>query len=65
MNKALRHHIVIVLDKHFHVIKPVSLQHYEALANRSATNGHVLDLYSCALDQTGLHEMKFLANYTG
>ena len=24
-----------------------------------------MDVYACALDQTGLHEMKFLSNYTG
>lgn len=42
-----------------------AMKHYEALANRSATNGHVIDLYSCSLDQTGLHEMKFCCNYTG
>jgi len=40
-------------------------QHYEALAGRTANNGHVVDIYSCALDQTGLHEMKFLPSSTG
>ena len=40
-------------------------QHYEALANRSANNGHIIDIYSCALDQTGLHEMRFCPKYTG
>lgn len=24
-----------------------------------------MDVYACALDQTGLHEMRFLSNYTG
>ena len=47
---------------HVHLFFP---QHYEGLGNRSANNGHVVDIYSCALDQTGLHEMKFLCNYTG
>ena len=42
-----------------------AMKHYEALANRSAANGHVIDIYSCSLDQTGLHEMKFCCNYTG
>lgn len=32
---------------------------------RTATNGHCLDIYSCALDQTGLLEMKQLCNSTG
>ncbi|CAF1344296.1 unnamed protein product, partial [Didymodactylos carnosus] len=42
-----------------------AIKFYESLANRSAVNGHVIDLYSSALDQTGLHEMKYCSNYTG
>ncbi|KAM7109210.1 protein transport protein Sec23A isoform 1-T2 [Ciconia maguari] len=42
-----------------------STKHFEALANRAATNGHVVDIYACALDQTGLLEMKCCPNYTG
>uniref|UniRef100_A0A8C6PFD9 Protein transport protein SEC23 n=1 Tax=Nothobranchius furzeri TaxID=105023 RepID=A0A8C6PFD9_NOTFU len=38
---------------------------YEGLANRSAGNGHCIDIYACALDQTGLLEMKCLSNLTG
>lgn len=41
------------------------LKHYEALAQHAAANGHIIDIYSCALDQTGLHEMKYGPNYTG
>ncbi|KAG1685289.1 Protein transport protein Sec23A [Nymphon striatum] len=41
------------------------IKFYETLSKRSATNGHVIDIYSCALDQTGLHEMKYCANFTG
>ena len=40
-------------------------QHYEALANRSANNGHCVDMYTCALDQTGIHEMRYLPTLTG
>uniref|UniRef100_A0A7N9AQ47 Protein transport protein SEC23 n=1 Tax=Mastacembelus armatus TaxID=205130 RepID=A0A7N9AQ47_9TELE len=40
-------------------------KYYEALANRSAANGHSIDIYACALDQTGLLEMKCLSNLTG
>ncbi|KAF5924961.1 hypothetical protein HPG69_008635, partial [Diceros bicornis minor] len=40
-------------------------KHYEMLANRTATNGHCIDIYACALDQTGLLEMKCCANLTG
>eukprot|EP00066_Takifugu_rubripes_P022066 XP_011611332.1 PREDICTED: protein transport protein Sec23B-like isoform X1 [Takifugu rubripes] len=41
------------------------IQYYEALATRLAANGHSLDMYACALDQTGLLEMKCLPNLTG
>ncbi|KAI9526998.1 Protein transport protein Sec23A [Dissostichus eleginoides] len=40
-------------------------KHYEALANRACANGHIIDIYACALDQTGLLEMKCCPNYTG
>ncbi|KAL4613073.1 protein transport protein Sec23A-like [Arapaima gigas] len=43
----------------------VFFQHYEALANRASANGHIIDIYACALDQTGLLEMKCCANHTG
>lgn len=42
-----------------------AIKHYEALAVRAATNGHCVDIYSCALDQTGLMEMKQCCNSTG
>ncbi len=41
------------------------LQLYEGLAKRAAGNGHAVDVYACALDQTGTHEMKYLSNDTG
>uniref|UniRef100_A0A8C2NUN2 Protein transport protein SEC23 n=1 Tax=Capra hircus TaxID=9925 RepID=A0A8C2NUN2_CAPHI len=40
-------------------------KHYEMLANRTAANGHCIDIYACALDQTGLLEMKCCPNLTG
>ncbi|XP_017031737.1 protein transport protein Sec23A isoform X1 [Drosophila kikkawai] len=42
-----------------------AIKHFDALALRAATNGHSVDIYSCALDQTGLLEMKQLCNSTG
>lgn len=42
-----------------------AIKHYDGLAFRAATNGHCIDIYSCALDQTGLMEMKQLCNSTG
>lgn len=38
---------------------------YQALAQRASTNSHTVDIYSCAFDQTGLHEMRYLINQTG
>ncbi|XP_069807474.1 protein transport protein Sec23A [Dendropsophus ebraccatus] len=40
-------------------------KHFENLANRAAVSGHVIDIYACALDQTGLLEMKCCPNHTG
>lgn len=37
---------------------------YVRLATKASTNGHAIDLFSCALDQTGLHEMKCCTNMT-
>lgn len=42
-----------------------AMKHYDSLATRASENGHTIDIYSCALDQTGLHEMKNCCNYTG
>lgn len=42
-----------------------AIKHYDNLATRVATNGHCVDIYSCALDQTGLMEMKQCCNSTG
>lgn len=41
------------------------MKHYETLSSRAAANGHGIDIYSCALDQTGLLEMRFCCNMTG
>ena len=38
---------------------------YDALGARVAKNGHCIELFSCALDQTGLLEMKPLTALTG
>ncbi|TKR69803.1 hypothetical protein L596_021908 [Steinernema carpocapsae] len=38
---------------------------YDSLATRVVKNGHTIDVYSCALDQTGLSEMKSCFNSTG
>ncbi|VDM70891.1 unnamed protein product, partial [Strongylus vulgaris] len=38
---------------------------YDSLASRAVKNGHAIDIYSCALDQTGLLEMKNCFHSTG
>lgn len=38
--------------------------YYRDLATRASNNGHAIDIFSCALDQTGLHEMKCCTNMT-
>ncbi|RIA99066.1 protein transporter SEC23 [Glomus cerebriforme] len=38
---------------------------YEALAKRSSTNGHIIDIFAGCLDQVGMLEMKSLVNSTG
>ncbi|XP_011410444.1 PREDICTED: protein transport protein Sec23A-like isoform X2 [Amphimedon queenslandica] len=40
-------------------------KHYDGLAKRAAENGHIIDIYSCALDQPGLNEMRYFSKYTG
>lgn len=39
-------------------------EYYNQVAARAAQNGHTIDIFSCALDQTGLHEMKCCTNMT-
>lgn len=39
-------------------------EYYLQLATRASNNGHAIDIFSCALDQTGLHEMKCCTNMT-
>ncbi|KAH7966237.1 hypothetical protein HPB49_014696 [Dermacentor silvarum] len=60
---TIRSHHDISKDNCKHMRR--AIKHYEALAQRASGNGHAVDLFSCALDQTGLHEMKFCPNMTG
>lgn len=63
LKNTIRSHHDIEKDNIKYMKKAV--KHYQGLAQRSSTNGHTIDIFSCALDQTGLHEMKYLANSTG
>ncbi|OQV18774.1 Protein transport protein Sec23A [Hypsibius exemplaris] len=42
-----------------------AIRYYNDLAARAANNCHCIDIYSCALDQTGLLEMKQCTSATG
>jgi len=61
-NTIRSHHDI---EKDQAVFMKKAIKHYQALSQRSSTNGHAVDIYSCSLDQTGLHEMKYLPNCTG
>lgn len=63
LKQPIRSHHDIHKDNASYMKK--AIKHYDALALRSATNGHCIDIYSCALDQTGLLEMKQSCNSTG
>lgn len=63
LKNTIRSHHDIEKDQAKYMKK--ATKHYQGLAQRSATNGHAIDIYSCALDQTGLHEMKCCTNLTG
>lgn len=63
MRNIIRSHHDIEKDQCKYMRK--ACKHYESLANRAAQNQHVIDVYACALDQTGLHEMRYCTNYTG
>ncbi|EKX47073.1 secretory protein 23A [Guillardia theta CCMP2712] len=40
-------------------------QFYNSIAQRCVQNGHVIDIFACALDQCGVHEMKACVEKTG
>lgn len=63
LKNTIRSHHDIEKDQAVFMKKAV--KHYQALSARASTNGHAVDIYSCSLDQTGLHEMKYLPNSTG
>lgn len=55
---------MVAPSEYVNSIADVLLQFYEALAKRSAMNGHAIDVFAGCLDQVGLLEMKSLANAT-
>jgi protein transport protein SEC23 len=63
MKNTIRSHHDIEKDNAKYMKK--ASKFYDGLGRRVGENGHIVDLYSYALDQTGLHEMKCLCNFTG
>lgn len=63
LREAMRSHHDIERDSAKHYKK--ALKFYEALAKRTAANGHCVDIFAGCYDQIGMQEMKSLANSTG
>ena len=63
LKHPIRSHHDIEKDSTKYIRK--AIKHYEGLAMIAADNGHAIDLYNCALDQTDLLEMKSCCNMTG
>eukprot|EP01135_Chromosphaera_perkinsii_P005941 Nk52_evm9s373 gene=Nk52_evmTU9s373 len=63
LKEPMRSHSDIDKDNAKYMKK--ATKYYEQLAKRAANNGHAVDIYVCAFDQSGLAEMKALCNWTG
>eukprot|EP00128_Syssomonas_multiformis_P010905 Colp12_sorted_trinity150504_noHs@20552 len=63
LKEPMRSHQDIEKDNAKYMKK--AIKYYDGLAARASTNGHVVDILSCAPDQTGLMEMKACINATG
>ncbi|PRT53387.1 Protein transport protein SEC23 [Wickerhamiella sorbophila] len=63
LREPIRSHHDIDRDNAKHHSKAVKF--YEALAKRSASNGHAIDIFAGCYDQVGLHEMQSMPNSTG
>ncbi|KAK1294638.1 Protein transport protein Sec24-like [Acorus calamus] len=53
------------LDKSAAPLYGKAVKFYEELAKQLVNQGHVLDLFACALDQVGVAELKFAVERTG
>jgi len=63
LKNVIRSHHDIETDNTPHMKK--ATRHYEGLATRAANNGHAVDIFACALDQSGMKEMRSCVNNTG
>ncbi|GAM25763.1 hypothetical protein SAMD00019534_089380 [Acytostelium subglobosum LB1] len=61
--EPLRSHHDIVKNKAKHSSK--AYLHYKGIAEQAVSSGHVIDIFSCSLDQVGLYEMREMVKMTG
>lgn len=53
-----------IRNGHAPLFKPAA-KFYEGIAQQASTNGHVIDIFACALDQVGIAEMQVCVAKTG
>jgi protein transport protein SEC23 len=63
MSETIRSHNDLLKGNAPHYTK--AMTYYGDLAKRASLNGHVIDIFACALDQVGVAEMKSLVEKTG
>ncbi|PON56701.1 Sec23/Sec [Parasponia andersonii] len=63
LSEPIRSHKDLDKDSALHYHKAVKF--YESVSKQLITQGHVLDLFACALDQVGIAELKVAVEKTG
>lgn len=63
LKEAIRLHLDIDKDSAPHYKKAIKF--YELVAKRVVANGHIVDIFACCYDQTGISEMRSLCHSTG
>eukprot|EP01114_Cavostelium_apophysatum_P003750 TRINITY_DN1387_c0_g2_i2.p1 TRINITY_DN1387_c0_g2~~TRINITY_DN1387_c0_g2_i2.p1 ORF type:complete len:752 (+),score=199.83 TRINITY_DN1387_c0_g2_i2:97-2352(+) len=63
LKEPIRSHTDLMRDNCKHTKK--AIKHFEGVAKRAVTSGHVIDVFACALDQPGFYEMQDLVKKTG
>eukprot|EP00040_Diaphanoeca_grandis_P001596 m.18936 g.18936 ORF g.18936 m.18936 type:complete len:765 (-) comp12269_c1_seq1:22-2316(-) len=65
LKDTIRTHHDIEKDTTSASYMPKARKFYDKIAEKAAVNGHVVDIYACHFDQTGVAEMSSLTEYTG
>eukprot|EP00879_Flechtneria_rotunda_P000388 GHRR01000481.1.p1 GENE.GHRR01000481.1~~GHRR01000481.1.p1 ORF type:complete len:762 (+),score=240.68 GHRR01000481.1:2399-4684(+) len=63
LTEEIRSHKDLAKDAASHFRK--AKKYYDGLAAEMVAHGHICDIFSCALDNTGLYEMKEMVQLTG